>query len=157
MADEIDVLDSGATSADPRFCTQCGAARNETARFCQECGTPVTTGSDTGAAIPRPDPAPQYLQPAPAYYGPPAAARQSVNGFAIASMVLGIIWIYWVGSILALVFGYIARKQIAESGGKEGGGGMATAGIVLGWIGVGIAIALIVLSAVVAAAGSGTS
>jgi hypothetical protein len=72
-------------------------------------------------------------------------------------MVLGIIWIYWVGSILALVFGYMARKQIAESGGKESGSGMATAGIVLGWIGVGIAITLIVLGAVVAASGSGTS
>jgi hypothetical protein len=50
-------------------------------------------------------------------------------------MVLGILWLYWIGSILALVFGYIARNQIRERG--EAGGGMATAGIVLGWIGVG--------------------
>jgi len=56
---------------------------------------------------------------------------------AIASMVLGIIWIYWIGSILALVFGYIAKKQISESRGTQGGGGMATAGIVLGWVGIG--------------------
>ena len=53
---------------------------------------------------------------------------------AIASMVLGIVWIFWIGSILALVFGYLAKKQIRERG--EGGGGMATAGIVLGWIGI---------------------
>jgi hypothetical protein len=50
-------------------------------------------------------------------------------------MVLGILWLYWFGSILALVFGYVAQSQIRERG--EGGGGMATAGIVLGWIGVG--------------------
>jgi hypothetical protein len=54
---------------------------------------------------------------------------------AVASMVLGIVWIWWIGSILALVFGYVAKRQIAER--NEAGDGMATAGIVLGWIGVG--------------------
>jgi hypothetical protein len=51
-------------------------------------------------------------------------------------MVLGIVWVYWIGSILALVFGYVARNQIRERG--EGGDGMAIAGIVLGWVGVGV-------------------
>ncbi len=76
-------------------------------------------------------------------YGPPSPAR--TNGMAIASMVLGILWIYWVGSILALIFGYIARRQIRERG--EGGDGMAVAGIVLGWIGIGI-LALVALLAI---------
>lgn len=62
------------------------------------------------------------------------------NGLAIASMVLGIVWIYWVGSVLALVFGYTARRQIDESDGREGGRGMAIAGIVLGWVGVGFLV-----------------
>ena len=76
-------------------------------------------------------------------YGYPYQPPQRTNGLAIASMVLGILWLYWVGSILALVFGYIARNQIRERG--EAGGGMATAGIVLGWIGVGfIGLALVV-------------
>jgi hypothetical protein len=62
---------------------------------------------------------------------------------AIASMVLGILWLYWIGSILALVFGYTAKRQIQERG--EAGGGMATAGIVLGWVGVGfLALGLVV-------------
>jgi hypothetical protein len=74
----------------------------------------------------------QYGQP---YGGYPYAPPQRTNGLAIASMVLGILWLYWIGSILALVFGYTAKKQIRERG--EAGGGMATAGIVLGWIGVG--------------------
>ncbi|MGI9120419.1 MAG: DUF4190 domain-containing protein [Acidimicrobiales bacterium] len=65
-------------------------------------------------------------------YPPPRAT----NGMAIASMVLGIIWIYWIGSILALVFGYMAKRQIKERG--EAGDGMATAGIILGWIGIGV-------------------
>ena len=69
-------------------------------------------------------------------YGYPYPPPQRTNGMAIASMVLGILWLYWIGSILALVFGYVAKRQIRER--NEAGGGMATAGIVLGWIGVGI-------------------
>ena len=76
-------------------------------------------------------PAP-YGQP---YGGYPYAPPQRTNGLAIASMVLGILWLYWIGSILALVFGYTAKRQIRERG--EAGSGMATAGIVLGWVGVG--------------------
>jgi hypothetical protein len=71
------------------------------------------------------------------------ADSTSFNGLAIASMVLGIVWIYWIGSILALIFGYIARRNIRTNGQK--GDGMALAGIVLGWVGVGfLAIAVVV-------------
>jgi hypothetical protein len=82
---------------------------------------------------------PQY-GPQPGYGGYPPPQR--TNGLAVASMVLGILWIYWIGSILALVFGYIARKQIRERG--ETGSGMAVAGIVLGWVGVGILLLALV-------------
>ncbi len=75
-------------------------------------------------------PAP-YGQPPGYPYGPPIRRN---NGMAIASMVLGIVWLYWIGSVLALIFGFIAKKQIRESG--EGGSGMATAGIVLGAVGM---------------------
>ncbi len=69
----------------------------------------------------------------PAYYpaGPPATRT---NGMAIASLVLGCLWLWWLGSILALVFGYIALGQIKQR--RESGRGMAIAGIVLGWAGV---------------------
>lgn len=121
-----------------------------------------------GATLP-PGPAPQeasrpldsYPPPQPAppgyYYGPPPLQKQSTNGFAIASMVLGIVWIYWIGSILALVFGYIAKKQIQQSNEREGGGGMATAGIVLGWIGVGTLALLILIAFIGAVAGHSSS
>jgi Domain of unknown function (DUF4190) len=90
-----------------------------------------------------------YGQPYPPPYGYPLAQR--TNGMAIASMVLGILWIYWIGSILALIFGYMAKNQIRERG--EAGSGMATAGIVLGWIGVGI-LALVLLFGVAAGVSS---
>jgi hypothetical protein len=73
---------------------------------------------------------------------------------AIASMVLGILWINGIGSILALVFGYVAKRQIAER--NEGGGGFATAGIVLGWIGIALTILMVVGLFVVGASLSAT-
>ena len=42
-----------------------------------------------------------------------------------------------------LVFGYVATKQIRERG--EAGDGMATAGIVLGWTGVGVLALVLVV------------
>jgi Domain of unknown function (DUF4190) len=78
----------------------------------------------------------QWYGPPPGY--PPYPAPQRTNGMAIASLVLGILWIYWIGSILALVFGYIARSQIKQRG--EAGAGMALAGIILGWVGLGFLV-----------------
>jgi hypothetical protein len=75
-----------------------------------------------------------YAQPSYGQMWGSYPAARPTNGFAIASMVLGILWIYWLGSVLALVFGYIARNQIRQRG--EKGDGMAIAGIVLGWVGV---------------------
>lgn len=79
----------------------------------------------------------QYAQPG---YGYPAPRR--TNALAVAAMIVGILWLYWIGSVLALVFGYVARAQIKRSG--EAGNGMALAGIVLGWIGVGILVLLVI-------------
>ena len=71
---------------------------------------------------------------------------------AIASMVLGILWLYWIGSILALIFGFIAKNQIDQSQGRQAGRGMAVAGIVLGWIGVGTLLLLLVFGGLAAIA-----
>ena len=57
---------------------------------------------------------------------------QTTNGLAVASLVLGIIWMFWIGSIRAVIFGYIGKGQIDRSGGTQGGRGLAVAGIVLG-------------------------
>lgn len=100
--------------------------------------------SQQGQPPAQPSPAPPGYPPA-GYVPYPVPTR--TNGFAIASLVLGIVWVYWIGSILALVFGYIAKNQIDRSGGTQTGRGMAIAGIVLGWIGVAVLLVLIVLLA----------
>lgn len=79
-----------------------------------------------------------------------ARLARETNGFAIASLVLGIVWLWGLGSVLALVFGYLAKSQIDESRGAQGGRGLAVAGIVLGWVGVGLialAVTLFLLGA----------
>ena len=86
-------------------------------------------------------PAPANV-PGPSY---PVRSTAHTNGYAIASMVLGILWVYWIGSILALVFGYVAKGQIDRSGGMETGRGMAIAGIVLGWVGVGLFVLFLII------------
>lgn len=92
-----------------------------------------------------------YGQPYGGYpYGFPPPQR--TNGMAIASLVLGILWLYWIGSILALVFGYIAKRQIQER--NEAGGGMAIAGIVLGWIGIGFLVLFLVIGIAAEASGA---
>lgn len=86
------------------------------------------------------------VHPQQAWGGYPYPARRGTNGMAIAAMVLGILWLWWIGSVLALIFGYVARGQIKAR--NEAGDGMAIAGIVLGWIGVATGILTIVLVAV---------
>ncbi|HET7482689.1 MAG TPA: DUF4190 domain-containing protein [Actinomycetota bacterium] len=91
-----------------------------------------------------------YIQPSPAYEGgpplPPAPAYQAqqTDGRAIAALVFGIVWLFWLGSIAALFFGYSAKRRIDASNGTVNGRGLATAGIVLGWIGMAtLAIAVV--------------
>jgi hypothetical protein len=68
---------------------------------------------------------------------------------AVASLVLGILWMWGLGALLAVIFGYRARNEIDRSNGWITGRGMATAGIVLGWIGI-AGVALLALLFIVA-------
>lgn len=89
---------------------------------------------------------PGYVPPgAPGGYGQP----QQTSPLAIVSLVLGIVGFlcctFFVLGIGAVVTGFLARKQIAESQGRLKGGGMATAGLVLGAISIVLALAYWVL------------
>jgi hypothetical protein len=65
-----------------------------------------------------------------------ASPEKRTSGLAIASLVLGIVWLFWFGSIAAVVFGHIALGQIRRGRGAIEGRGLAVAGLVLGYIGV---------------------
>ena len=64
------------------------------------------------------------------------------NGLAIASLVLGILWLFWLGSLVGLVLGLVALKQI--KGRNQGGRGIAIAGVVLSVLGLVVFVIAIV-------------
>lgn len=111
-------------------CTSCGTDNPFGSRFCDRCGR----------ALPAVVQQPAYSGPA----APPVQHASGTNGLAIASMVLGIVWLYWIGSILAVIFGHVALSQISRDG--RPGRGFAIAGLALGWTGVGILIVLILVA-----------
>ncbi|MEV3935868.1 DUF4190 domain-containing protein [Glycomyces sp. NPDC049804] len=83
---------------------------------------------------PPPQVPPPYVPYPPQPYGyPPYVPPRPTNGMAVAAMVVGIVGVCGFLGILALIFGNVAKRQIRETG--DQGDGMATAGIVLGWIG----------------------
>jgi hypothetical protein len=64
--------------------------------------------------------------------GAPVYAAREMNGLAIASFVVALIGLCNPLGILGLIFGYVAKSQIKKR--NNSGNGLATAGIVLGWI-----------------------
>lgn len=81
-------------------------------------------------------------------------ARQQTSGLAVASLVIGIVGLTLVplfASILGLVFGYMARGDIRRNPSLTGDG-LATAGIILGWIAVAL-MGLVVVGFVLLATG----
>ena len=105
------------------------------------------------AAVP-PVPAPAPSPPSP----PSVPMTQSIpsSGLAIASLVLGICGLTilpLLASILAIIFGYMARRDIRQRPDEVSGEGMAMAGIVMGWIAVGLAVAGLLLFGGITACG----
>ena len=84
---------------------------------------------------PAPPPTPPPQPATPAYSAGP---KTGTNGLAIASLVCGIVGCFTVTAIVAIVLGFVARNQIEQSGGTQQGSGMALAGIILGFIWVGL-------------------
>jgi hypothetical protein len=52
--------------------------------------------------------------------------------------------IFVIGAILGIVFGKLAQKNIAQNPALEGVG-LARTGIILGWVGIGLFVAFIVI------------
>ena len=75
----------------------------------------------------------------PAGYAPPP----KTNPLATISLIAGVVQFvcfYFIGAIVAIVTGHIARSQIRRSNGTQGGAGMALAGIILGYVGLTLSV-----------------
>jgi len=116
------------------YCTNCGTQLPDQAVTCTNCGHPQQGG---GAAA----------------VGPVAGGRRT-EGTAVASLILGILGLIacpLILSIPAIVLGNQAQDRIRQNPTTLDGEGMARAGMIMGWIGVGFA-ALGVLIFILAAA-----
>jgi len=85
---------------------------------------------------------------------PPIAPRTRTNGFAVASLVLGVLSVLGascccgtglIPAVLAIIFGHIGRGQIRRTPGAYEGGGMALAGLICGYV----ALVIQILSCIV--------
>jgi hypothetical protein len=74
---------------------------------------------------------------------PQAPVVVETSGWAIFSLIAGLLgWmgVVGVGGLAAIIAGHIAKGQIRNSHGRMGGNGLATAGLVLGYLNVGLAV-----------------
>jgi len=103
--------------------------------------------------VPLPPAAPEQFR-APDAPVPPQPARPALgvptSGLAVASLVLGIgglTVLPLIGSIAAIILGYMARNDIRRRPGVVSGNGLALAGIITGWVAVGAAVLVFLLVA----------
>ncbi len=86
---------------------------------------------------------------APVQLPAPAAApsaRPSYNPWAIASFSFGLstlIGSWCLGGVVAVITGHVARHQIRRTG--EAGGSLALAGIIVGYVSIGLTFAFVAL------------
>lgn len=76
-------------------------------------------------------------------------AAPSTSGLAVTSLVTGILgWLMFpvLASLVAVITGHMARSEIRRSAGSIDGDGMALAGLILGWINLGLAAAVILFA-----------
>jgi hypothetical protein len=80
---------------------------------------------------------------------PPLPPVQTTSTLAIISLVSGIVsWflIPFFAAVAAVITGHMAKTEIKKSNGMIGGNGLATAGLVLGYIqlGLGLCVCIVV-------------
>lgn len=76
-------------------------------------------------------------------YGYPAPANNTLAIISLVAGIAGLTVLPFLASIAAVITGHMARRQIAERG--EGGSGMATAGLITGYVGIALAVLGVIL------------
>ena len=102
---------------------------------------PPPAPSGFEAATPPPPASASYGAPSPSYAPPPAApgTGKVTNTMALITLIAGIggfTFLPFIGSIVAVITGPIADKQIAQTG--EDGSQLSKIGKILGWVGLGL-------------------
>lgn len=78
--------------------------------------------------------------------------EQVTSAWSIISLISGIAnfvgFPFW-GALVALITGYIGKSEIEKSHGRIGGERLAKAGMVLGWIGIGLGLLTVCLGVLI--------
>lgn len=120
------------------MCPQCGQAVPEGAMLCSTCGRQTTlTPSSVGG-----------LPPLAITTTPGTVAAEETSGMAVASLIFGLLFIFFPSSIVAVVLGHISLSQIKKSAGRLGGKGLAIAGLVLGYFGIAMIPLILIIAAI---------
>ena len=124
------------------FCYKCGGAMPDEAPACSNCGAPAM---NTVASI-----RPAQVNPSATVVSGPQAGPvpAQTEDKAVISLVLGILSIVSLSilaGIPAIILGRMSKRNIRASAGQLGGDGLATAGIVMGWISVVLAVVFLLL------------
>jgi type IV pilus assembly protein PilA len=125
------------------FCQNCGTDNPDSGQFCSKCGSPLTA-----AAAARPTAGPGAVPGSSFAIPPPFAGEPHTSGKAIASLVCGIFTFALPASIAAIILGHMAHSEIRKSAGRIGGLGIATTGLVLGYIGIAVIPFVMIVAAI---------
>src|SRR5262249_50359761 len=134
------------------FCFRCGASMPDASPVCTQCGAEVKNAPQP-VAVPQSQVSP-WSQPGVAQ---PYRVEPPTDGKALASMIFGIVGMlcFWgVLGIPAVILGHLAKSSISKSMGRLKGEGMATAGLVMGYLN--IALGVLIVIAIVVPAVKGT-
>lgn len=84
----------------------------------------------------------------------------ATSGYAIASLVcslLGYIGVFGIGPLLGIIFGHMAIREIDRSNGLLQGRGLAQAGLILGYIALGLILLAVVFFTLILIVGAGSA
>jgi hypothetical protein len=80
-------------------------------------------------------------------YAPVGVVEGGTNGLAITSLVLALVSFCGLGiltSIPAVICGHLALSRINQSNGQVGGRGLAMAGLIIGYIVIGLTVIFVI-------------
>ncbi len=112
------------------FCAKCGTSIDTNDQFCRTCGTAVG-GSAEQPSVSAPN------------VGPTTTSSK-----AIISLIFGLLFFLFPLPVVAIIFGHLALSEIRKSAGRLTGERMATAGLVLGYIGASVVPIILIVAAI---------
>jgi type IV pilus assembly protein PilA len=127
------------------FCPRCGSSNPDEGKYCINCGDSLVVN---GAARPLPGASNASGPSSRIAAGQPIAGNPPTSGKAVASLICGIFSFMLPASIAAVILGHLSLSEIRKSGGRIGGAGIATAGLVLGYIGIAIIPFVLIVAAI---------